>query len=452
MRTLVLTLSLLFSQSLAAADLQVTVKKDAANAVTITSTQSTATPLVLGNDPGVDVSITCDNFLCTTVKVFLDAQDLTNTLEGDNTSLAGSILADRFTTASAKLKISAGGQEKEFTVDASAAVSARAGTTTATTTALKPLTEVLAKPCIGSAVVAGRAYDARANRAVMAIDPLGNVRQAPVEAIDEDDIVEVYLVGHPAALPFLRVRRTSPMRSFEGLNIIGSGLTVRIPTTPQQAGGIEPPTPPCDRRRFVLKDFAPGAAEIELSAFVDGQSVPIQTIPFAVSPLYDGMFSVGAATSDLTDRTFTVVKRGTESVVAEKREGATTRFAVMYTPFWHKRDPAKPRPFSVRQPRTLLEHINPMVGITLSDIGKNALAGVSLDLGPFVLSYGVHVSDVRRLSERSGLKPGDPFTGTEADLPVVTGWETDNFVAVSIDLRAALKLLGTVGGAAAPAP
>ena len=81
---------------------------------------------------------------------------------------------------------------------------------------------------------------------------------------------------------------------------------------------------------------------------------------------------------------------------------------------------------------------------------KKGLAGVSLDVGPFVLSYGLHASQVHKLSERSNLKPGDIFTGTEAELPVVTKWETEDFVSVSIDLRAALKLLSTVGGAAAP--
>lgn len=447
-----LVLAFFATESEAAKSWQVSVKKEA-GVISITSSDLNAsTATTVEADEGLTLKITCAGVPCDTeVDATLGNEALPNpaksATEISTTYGVGALKAgDHILTVNA----GTGADKKTVGFKVKVAGPAQSNAATSTNQTIQqlipvPLSDALRLPCTGG-VDEVETYNPTGNVARIVVDPQGSVLLAPVDAIDENDSVRVSVFGHPSALKLIRVRRSSATRTLGALNIIGAGLVVKIPQGVTMAGG-EGDIPPCETKEFTVKDFAAGDGEIEMSAFVDGRSVVINKIPIAVSPLFDGIFSLGALTSDLTDRSFKLVPRGDEMVIAEEEEGQTTRYAVFYTPFvWGKRDPEKPRPLKLRNWRSVAEHVNPVFGVTLNDIGNNALAGVSVDIGPFLVSYGIHWSRVHILSSQSNLNPGDVFEGEDDDIPVSTRWEDDTFVAVSIDLRAALKLFATLGG------
>jgi hypothetical protein len=84
------------------------------------------------------------------------------------------------------------------------------------------------------------------------------------------------------------------------------------------------------------------------------------------------------------------------------------------------------------------------VGIAINDVLDNAFIGASIDYKVFVLTGGVRFQHVDQLA--SGLEVGDPFAGTADKIPLSKKWDHSGFVAVSIDLRAAVSFLKTLGG------
>ncbi len=62
-----------------------------------------------------------------------------------------------------------------------------------------------------------------------------------------------------------------------------------------------------------------------------------------------------------------------------------------------------------------------------------------------MITSGIHVAHVTRLSSSSGLQPGSKFTGAEDEIPKAKRWENHAFVGVSVDLRVVTALLKTLG-------
>lgn len=106
--------------------------------------------------------------------------------------------------------------------------------------------------------------------------------------------------------------------------------------------------------------------------------------------------------------------------------------------FWNGRDLRKP-------PASLGERINPMIGIGLTDIGDEYLAGISVELsrglGAFVAFHYAQVEELR-----GGFNEGDEFSGDASTLPMGEIWEDDVTYGLSIDLRIAAEILGSLLG------
>lgn len=461
MRVILLICAHLFALTASADKWTFTVKKDGA-ATKISSADLSATDenQFLG-DQDVELEFTCeDNLDCRKLEVTTKhgtaaakAQPLTNqTTTGAKGKIPKGDLPEGTTNLTVTLKGTppAADVPQQFTIKREVAQPAVPAADPIPVT----LQELLRAPCVRPPLDTIETYDEENNKAVFVIDALGNVLRAPDDTVDENDNVTVQLIAPPQAAPLLSVKRRSATRALGVFNAIGAGLTITIPEDqrPQQSRGPKAPRPPdCIVTNYELSDFAPGNGVIEVSAFVDEQRAVINTIEFAVSRLYEGIYGLGVITSDLTDRTFTLVPHDDDQVIAEEQEGETTRYVVTYTPYiWGRRDLDKRRGWREELRSRWWHHINPIVGVTLNDVGDNAIVGASLDVGPFLVSYGFHFSNVHVLSSRSGLKPGDPFTGAAADLPVVTKWENDPFIGFSLDLRAAVQLLSTLGSAASP--
>lgn len=275
-------------------------------------------------------------------------------------------------------------------------------------------------------------YSRSQNRAVFIVDVLGNVLAAPTENVDENDTVVVRVIADNRLHRFLRVRRKSAIRTLTN-RLLGSGLKVPIA---QLAQGLPVPGA-CEPKDFVLKDFNPGKGEVEIQAQVGTQTQSLGTFEFIVDPLYNGMFSLGTATSNLTDRSFKLRTVDEDKFIYATEEGDTTQYVVYFTPFLRARDIEKSgQPF--------WEHINPTFGISTQNTGSNAYAGVSIDYKGFVVSGGWHFSRINALATSSGLEEGDVFAGAEADIPQAERWENDKFIGVSIDLRSAVELFQTL--------
>lgn len=403
-------------------------------------------PGAVSKVPGQEVilKITCTNLDCTTVSVELNgkAQKLTK-VAGEDVPLKLPNLADN------KLRVLVEGSTSDpfsTTIEVDASDGDATGTTTGTKTAA--LDELLQNPCtnvIGAVPTAG--YSRAGNLISMIVAPTGRVIAAPVENMDEDDVLELWVLADSRLTPLLNAKRKSAIRTVGSLQIVGAGVTIHFPEARQQ-GGTLGGLPPCEYRKFILNSFAPGRGEVEISVAQGAQPVVTGNFDFVVDRLYDGLFSFGAVRSDVVDRTFKLTPKGTEKIIYASEDGDhQTLYAVFYTPFlWGKRDIEKP----VENP---LHRLNPTFGFSVNNFADNALVGLSYDFARgFVLLGGVHFSRVKALSGRSGLKEGSPFTGLEAEIPTEKGWEQGIFVGASIDLRAASQLLQTVFGTGASTP
>ena len=58
-----------------------------------------------------------------------------------------------------------------------------------------------------------------------------------------------------------------------------------------------------------------------------------------------------------------------------------------------------------------------------------------------MLTAGWHYRKIDVLSEESGLSEGSVFTGAADTLPVSKKWESDKFIALTIDIRVMAQLI-----------
>jgi hypothetical protein len=240
------------------------------------------------------------------------------------------------------------------------------------------------------------------------------------------------VVGDSSLLPLLQVQRTSAFRDRSVVNIVGNNVT-SIPLIRQA----------CGSKTFLLSDFAPGQATVQISVLQGATPTKVGSFDFNVDPLYTGMFTLGAAWSNLVDPAYKLASNGTETVIVAGETGDHDLvYTLFYTPFvWGKRDLEKSVPW--------YQHLNPSIGVVPDDIGDNALIGVSADLpSGIVITVGEHFGKITSLD---GLAVGSPFTGTADQLPTSQSWENDTFFSVTVDLRVMVQFLklavaGSSGG------
>jgi hypothetical protein len=263
--------------------------------------------------------------------------------------------------------------------------------------------------------------------------PNGSVLQRPVN-VDEGQTVVVAVYASKTVMGDLVVKRTSAIRTPDVFRVIGGDVDIsKLQLQALTADRAET----CDFHYQVLgDDFAPGAGAFEIRSFTAQKA--IGSVEFGVDALYSGIYSLGAMRSDAIDPDFYLSSDGTTQTIRQRNLGdRDVLYAITYTPFvWGKR--------SLQESPPLLhwQRLNPTVGVVLDDVSDNFVAGISYDLGigGLVLTYGKHWRRVSRLDPAANLAPGSTFPGTMEQLPQGKEWVDDTFVALTIDLRAAVGL------------
>jgi hypothetical protein len=274
-------------------------------------------------------------------------------------------------------------------------------------------------------------YDARNNQVV--VTPTGNVLARAVDTFDENDSLRVVVYGDARLLPLLKVQRTSAFRDSQTVRIVGAGLTIPQTSIAREGAGV------CTTAEYVLDNFEPGQATVQISAFQTSDWVPLGGFDFNVDPLYTGMLSLGAAWTRLVDPGYKLASDGTQTVIALGDQGnRDLLYSLFYTPYvWGKRDLAKKIPTG-----QWYKHINPSIGIVPQEIDQNAFVGLTVDLpAGILLTYGRHFRQITVLPASTGLTVGSPFSGTADQIPTTRSWENGSFFAVTVDLRAMVQLL-----------
>jgi len=274
-----------------------------------------------------------------------------------------------------------------------------------------------------------QAYSRDGNLAHFWTTPFGAVVGRPSESIDEDDSVLVTVRADARLAPIL-LRRTTAIRE-PRLSIVGEGL--QVPDLARHAKVIREAD--CRDYTMRLDDFAPGRGEIEISNWSGDKKVTLGAFEFVVNRLYSGMFSLGAVSTPVQNRTFTLVSKDGKAVIAAGEQGdRDLRYVVFYTPFmWGKRDLEK-------RSEPWYHRLNLTFGLGTKNVADNAFVGASFDYKGVVLTGGVHVARVTVLSEASGLEVGDAFAGAADKIPLAKDVQSDLFLGISIDLRAAIAL------------
>ena len=430
---------------------QVTLSKDAAGVITMTG-------LVAGTnvvtESAVTIAVTCQRVDCTGIKghvIFADSSPASPTALTNSgaTTTAVTITLPRIVAIASGAKrflaLKAEGTDLPH-------FELTAGTSTAPVLTV-PLASLLTAKC--SAPKTGQPYDPKGDRANFLVTPLGEVLERPGDVIDEDDAIVVTVSGAEQLLPRLMLRRSSEFRVTGGIRIIGSEIRIaELPGLRRQAAG-QPPA--CDVRTVELHDFAPGRGEVEISLRTDDGEESLAKVEFGVNPLYTGAFSFGIVRSALLDTRYGLAFNGTDSIITETEDpsrnadhpaatdnrGRRQRvlYGVFYSHFFGRRDVEKDG---------LL--FRPTIGFALNGISDNVFVGASLIVhGTFTFMGGAHLGRVTRLDPQSGLSIGSTFAGPSAQIPTVRRWQTDVFIGVSLDVRAAAQLLktafSTAGGA-----
>jgi hypothetical protein len=286
---------------------------------------------------------------------------------------------------------------------------------------------------------------------VIVVTLFGNVLARPA-MITEEDRVLVRIPAVDAMAQLVTVHRTSPARTVGDIRIIGA----QDPAFTSQAldeSKTATLTPTCFIDA-VLDDFAPGLgqAEIRLVTAVGSElkRVTVAAFDFNVEPVFAGMISLGPIVSDLQDPQFTKATNAAAETYISESESGDDRilYALIYTPFVAGKRVAEP-PLT-RDPRSWLRRINPMFGVILNDIGKNAVGGVSVDLPFGIIAHaGWHVGRTSEIDDQSGLSAGSVIAA-DATIPVVRRWNIDRFWGLTLDTRVALRLLGLASRTSAP--
>jgi hypothetical protein len=294
----------------------------------------------------------------------------------------------------------------------------------------------------GMRTTIGETYFSDDNLARFLIDARGNVYSRPdVDLIDENDLVEVWIIAHPDLLSAVKIRRTTAFRTPGAMSIVGQGVAVPSLDVRKGAPANQAAPRSCDRHILTLGDFQPGRAEIGVSVVTDKGDVTTGSFEFGVNTLYIGAFALGAIRTRVADPKFGLTFNGTDSVITrtEDREPRVL-YTLTYTPFiWGKRDLEKADRFWNRR------HLNPIFGLVISDVSNNFVVGAAYDFASAVyISAGLHLGRVRQLNPEADVGLGDVFNRPSTEIPTTKDWKKDSFIGVSLDLRAAAEFIKKV--------
>lgn len=289
-------------------------------------------------------------------------------------------------------------------------------------------------------------------RVEFVVSMLGNVLRRPAVAVTEEDQVRVRVLTNEALANRLAIRRSSPARRTGELRIIGMSQGAVDPDlfAAVKAAAVDP-------RCYVdvtLDDFEPGLGEAEIHLVTQTGTeitrIEIGGFDFNVEPLYAGMVSLGPIITRLADPAFEVATNASgERYIAQVESGRDRiLYGLVYTPFVLGKRVSEPA--LTRNLRSWLQRVNPMFGIVVNDVRRNALAGLSVDL-PFglVAHAGWHMGRTSEIDPASGLEVGSLFPfEEEGSIPVVRTWDSNGFAGLTLDMRVALRMLGLAGSAA----
>jgi hypothetical protein len=283
------------------------------------------------------------------------------------------------------------------------------------------------------------------NEVVYVVTPTGSVVARSAPFIDEDDQLMVYVQGHPDIVSRIHVERESAFREVGGFPLVGMDVTIDPSLVRQSAGGDK-----CVMTGAPLENFAGSAAgKVKISLMTPKRNAPDSDPPkefemkavggfeLPVHRLYRGAFSFGLMRTELPNPAYAVPEG--DSVLVETGAGRRYLYTLLFTPFiWGARDVES---WSLAR---LPQYINPSIGAVVNEIGKNGVAGLTLELPAGIfLTAGLHTGRVTRPAP--GLQTGAVVPGTRRKAPSEERWETETFSSLSVDLRAAARFLSRLG-------
>lgn len=286
-------------------------------------------------------------------------------------------------------------------------------------------------------------------RAVFDVSVFGNVVARPSVAVTEEDEVLVRVVANNTLAKGISVHRISAARRLGELRIIDGSQVMGV----KAAAGILGELKAC-YVSAVLGDFEAGLGEVEIRYVVMDQDkmkhLTLGSFNFNVEPLYAGMFSLGPVITDLPEPKFSVATNSAGRSYISVAESGNDRilYALIYTPFIRGKRLGEP---ALRwELESWWHRINPMFGVVLNDISRNALGGVSVDF-PFgiVAHAGWHMGRTSEIDPESGLAAGSAIA-SDGTIPVIRRWNTGTFFGLTLDARVALKLIGLAGKTTLP--
>lgn len=286
---------------------------------------------------------------------------------------------------------------------------------------------------------------------VFVVSMFGNVVARPPVAVTEDDDVLVRVLTDPTVAKGISVHRISAARRLGELRVIGGTQTASATAVNRVFAAARAPKCYVDA---VLGDFEAGLGEVEIRHILSDQAevkqLTLGAFNFNVEPLYAGMFSLGPVVTDLPEPKFSVATNSAGGSYVSVAESGNDRilYALIYTPFVRGKRLGEP---ALRwELKSWWHRINPMFGVVLNDISRNALVGVSLDF-PFgiVAHYGAHMGRTSEIDPESGLAAGSAIA-SDGTIPVIRRWNTDRFLGLTLDARVALKLIGLAGKTTLP--
>jgi hypothetical protein len=156
---------------------------------------------------------------------------------------------------------------------------------------------------------------------------------------------------------------------------------------------------------------------------------------------YRATLQMGVLFSNLQEQTFALMKNGAESTIYSKGPENTgpqyvTSLVIYSFPRYLSGIFSSKQRFLGRDivhDQTFTDRIGAVLGVGIDDPGSRFYLGLS-----FELLYGINligVYEFARVNELVGLKEGDEFSGTEAEIPTRDTWKKRIVFGLSIDLR-----------------
>ncbi|MEM1054554.1 MAG: hypothetical protein AAGI52_03430 [Bacteroidota bacterium] len=263
----------------------------------------------------------------------------------------------------------------------------------------------------------------RLDEPYLVVNTVGALLKSGGLPMDETETLTVYVVGEQAGLDAITVRRTSPTRDPDLINLAGGRAAL---------DGIS-----CDSESYEATDFAPGEGKVGLYV-VDTSDNKLKLvapeITFGVRAVYRGAISFGPLVSTLPERSYSLLEEGDALRLIETGGDLDMEYAISFTYYLtpHSRDESGPGLFVAI----------PVTG----SLGESATAGFTFDLGTiFLLQAGVRLGRVDRIVAEQ-----EDVVGMEVEMgfePVTESvWKPGFVFGVSIDAASATRAFGKIVG------